>query len=642
MDVDDELLSFVALSVENNNLLASPVKARNAEFNMKNASPEDRIGFKISDLAEWKAIVDMKAVKVLAGKASADVLKHSPHRIVTSRMIRRKKPTPGIGNFKFKSRWCVHGHTDPDSHQLQTYSPMPCTEAISMFFQVCVNLSLSGSFADVSNAFCQANKLDRPEGKLYVRPCEGLDLPADAIIELVAPVYGLDDAPIRWRQTLLEFFQSLGFERTLLEPCWLVKRERGRIIAMVWIEVDDINIGNIEEYQQELRDAMESRFAFGKWEHSEADFAGRHVQVLEDRVLLNQEKYILEKIIPVKTAKGRLGDKTQLLSEDEFEQYRSLLYKINWVARQTRPEAAGAVSILSSRLRKATIHDLCCVNKLAVHLRNTAQQHLTLHKFDNEKMIFIAASDAGGVDSVPMQEDANTDTVQGAWVIMASDSMPSASHKAKVSILSWRSSKLRRRVSSTLAGEALAFSQALGEMEWLQVMFRDVVHNDVNRLDWRQTLLPFIGVLRDQCVLQDRLQQCSITDAKSLFDTIKKGNPTSRQDRRISVELAIITEVMGHTKGLIRWSPRPRMIADALTKDDIAKSNGAPEAVLRTGRFSLWVEDSELERRKDPKNTGTSKRASERIHEEGISLFEMFDRLHVNKSLGELSNFSST
>lgn len=80
-------------------------------------------------------------------------------------------------------------------------------------------------------------------------------------------------------------------------------------------------------------------------------------------------------------------------------------------------------------------------------------------------------------------------------------------------------------------------------------------------------------------MLQERLQQCSVTDAKSLFDTIKKGNPTSRQDRRTSVELAIKTEVMNHTKGLIRWSPHPRMVADALAKEDIAKTNGALEAV---------------------------------------------------------------
>lgn len=40
-------------------------------------------------------------------------------------------------------------------------------------------------------------------------------------------------------------------------------------------------------------------------------------------------------------------------------------------------------------------------------------------------------------------------------MIMATDCMPSASHRVKVSVLSWRSSKLKRRVASTLASEAL-------------------------------------------------------------------------------------------------------------------------------------------------------------------------------------------
>ena len=78
----------------------------------------------------------------------------------------------------------------------------------------------------------------------------------------------------------------------------------------------------------------------------------------------------------------------------------------------------------------------------------------------------------------------------------AADRIPSASQKTKVSILTWRSSKLKRRVSSTLASEALAFSQALGELEWIQIMFRDVLFGDVNRSDWTTSLFPFVGVLK--------------------------------------------------------------------------------------------------------------------------------------------------
>ena len=406
-------------------------------------------------------------------------------------------------------------------------------------------------------------------------------------------------------------------------------------MAQVLIEVDDLNFGIKPEYLETLKAALEERFIFGKMEFQEADFAGRHIKVEKDKVIMHQEKYILEKIFPHKLPRGKLRDRTALLDPEDFEAHRSLLYKVNWVAHQTRPEAAGIVSLLASRLHHATVHDLSCLNKIAVHLRSTARQALILHQFDSEKMVFVAASDAGGIDGKPIL-NSNEDTVQGAWVILATGSLPSASHGRKASILSWRSSKIKRRVASTLAGEALAFSQALGELEWLQVMFRDVVFGDVLRSNWQASISPFLGVLREECELKKRLEQCGITDAKSLFDNLRKENPTSRQDRRTSIEVAIIIEGMRKSDSCLRWCPHPRMIADSLTKDDLSKSNGALEELLRTGRFCVWDESDELARRKtDPSSKNRSRKASEKIRGDGQQLFTS---IHGNIDLGVLFN----
>ncbi len=318
-----------------------------------------------------------------------------------------------------------------------------------------------------------------------------------------------------------------------------------------------------------------------------------------------------------------------------------MLYKVHWVAHQSRPEASGVVSILSSRLQVASVHDLVCLNKLISYLRNTAQQCLMLHRFDSNKMVFITASDAGGIDSAPpVERDSNSmvsDAVQGAWVVFASDRFPSHSNKVKVSTLSWRSSKLKRRVSSTLAGEALSFSQALAEVEYLQIMFRDVVFGDVDRENWQASLSPFLSVLPKECSLSIRQEQCQITDAKSLYDAVIKQSPNSRQDRRTAVELAIIVESMRKSGGSLRWTPHPRMPADVLTKDDLSKSNGALEEILRTSRLGLASEDEELQLRKqDPSAKSRSKAAAERLRckDEFLSLFQ--GARQVNKNLGVL------
>ncbi|CAK9083538.1 Retrovirus-related Pol polyprotein from transposon RE2 (Retro element 2) (AtRE2) [Includes: Protease RE2 [Durusdinium trenchii] len=634
-------IDFFEISGSEACLMAKPYKSKSQEFNMKEATPEEKEGFRASDRAEWETIQDLHAVRVLTLKESRQIRRERPHRILQSRFVRRKKPMPGVGKWKFKSRWCVLGHSDPDSGTYTTYSPMPMTESISIFFQLCTNMNMCVTFCDVTQAFCQSEPLDRPQGGLYVEACEGLGLPAGTLVQLVAPVYGLEDAPIRWHQTVIHFLMELGFQRSLLEPCWYVRRdENNEVEAMILVEVDDLNVAARPELRDQLLDTLASRFRFGKMEYDEADFAGRHVKILPSRIEMNQEKYILEKLHPVKLSLGRKGNKSATLLPDEFESFRSMLYRVAWVAHQTRPEAAGAVSILSSRLKEAVIHDICCLNKLIAHLRNTAQQSLTLHSFNNDDMILISASDAGGVDGLPPPGSNETDTVQGAWVIMAADQLPSASNRTKVSILSWRSSKLRRKVASTLASEALAFSQSLGEVEWIQIMIRDIVKGDVSRKDWTLSLAPHYPVLRENCELAERLQQCHITDAKSLYDALLKESPMSRQDRRTSVELSIILESLQKARSVVRWAPHPRMVADGLTKADITRSNGALEELLRTSRLALWDESEELRLRKtDPKARGRTKGASTRLRQSEANLTALVFPSRINRNFGVMKGY---
>ena len=89
---------------QNDSFVAKPEKSKNGEFNLKTASPEELEGFRLSDAEEWRSILeDFKAVTVLSPQDSQNVRRDQPQRIVTSRMVRRKKPTPGVGGWKFKN-----------------------------------------------------------------------------------------------------------------------------------------------------------------------------------------------------------------------------------------------------------------------------------------------------------------------------------------------------------------------------------------------------------------------------------------------------------------------------------------------------------------------------------------------------------
>ncbi len=173
-------------------------------------------------------------------------------------------------------------------------------------------------------------------------------------------------------------------------------------------------------------------------------------------------------------------------------------------------------------------------------------------------------------------------------------------------------------------------------------MFRDIVFADVDRADWQSSLLPFLSVLRQDCSLNGRQEQCQVTDAKSLCDAVIKQSPCSRQDRRSAVELAIIVESMRKSSSTLRWSPHPPMPADVLTKDDLGKSNGALEEILRTSRFGLWPEEELKQRKLDPTAKNRSKAASLRLRSrsEALNLFE--NPRQVNRNLGCCFNVTTS
>ena len=143
-------------------------------------------------------------------------------------MVRRWKGQEGpFAEAVAKSRWCVRGDQDPDLTRLGTYAPTPQGETLSLFLFLLASFGMKLSISDCKNAFCQSKALVRPAGPLYVRPCAGLPLEPGQLVELVAPVYGLNDAPAAWRQTLTEFLVEEGYRNSLLDPMFVYEASRG-------------------------------------------------------------------------------------------------------------------------------------------------------------------------------------------------------------------------------------------------------------------------------------------------------------------------------------------------------------------------------------------------------------------------------
>ena len=595
---------------------------RGDEISLKDLSQEEKTLFDKSDKVEWDAILGTKAVKILVGKEAQKMRELYPDRIVSSRMVRRKKPLPEMHKWKAKSRWCLHGHADPDTGDLVTYAPTPQAEGMAMFLQVAVNYGFLTSFGDVKNAFCQSRPLARKRGPLFAEPCEGLHLPPGALIEIVVPVYGLDDAPASWRLTVTEFLVQEGFIRNLVEPCWftLFNEDQSHPVCQVLIEVDDFIVSCHPTWKEKIKQKLTSRFAFGKWENDEAEYAGRHVRCTNSAIYIDQEKYVTEQIHPILLPKGRKSAKDQKLSPEEFQSFRSLIYKINWVARETRPEVAGTASIMASRHPSTTIQDIITVNKVVNFLRSTASRPLTIWKFPPEEMCFMMVSDAGGVNTKEacLDEDGlPADATQGAWMVLTCAKLPCGTAPVKASPITWRSAKLKRKVFSTFGGETQAMLQGVNEVDWLQIMYKDATSRKVELRSWRSSLSPHLVVMRGDITI-DHQPQVAVTDAKSLYDCLLREHPSGKQDRKSALELAIILKDLQETKSMLRWVPHQKMLVDVLTKNCLEKGNGALLQFLRTGWISFVDVQQELQNRKEDVayRRRSSKACTERLQKE--------------------------
>ncbi|CAK0885219.1 unnamed protein product, partial [Prorocentrum cordatum] len=262
-------------------------------------------------------------------------------------------------------------------------------------------------------------------------------------------------------ESLVEKLQ--GFVRSLLEPCLWLKRDcLSALEGFVLIEVDDLAVSGRLAFQDTFKKRATARFKFGKWQSGEADYAGRHLRQSKDRIFVDQEKYIREQLTVMPHERVRRASPDSLLTQSEIASYRAVIAQVRWVARESRPDVAGGASILAGAMPSPTVRDAMTLMKICKFLKAPAAQTLTIWALDSLPLTCATASDAGGPGS------AHRGGAQGAWLAMAADASIRANKRARVSVLSWESQRLKRVLSSTVAAETLALSGAVAEAQWLQ------------------------------------------------------------------------------------------------------------------------------------------------------------------------------
>ena len=518
---------------------------------------------------EWNTLLNKPNVlRIHYGKAARNIKQQFSHRFIGSRFVLTRKPleegqTVDPDNwttFDVKGRWCLQGHLDPDldAKAMEGRLQSPTLNQLSRMtlMQIIASFGWDLELGDIKGAFLESGEIDAKYRPLYAhQPPGGVPgLPVDAVIEVIGNVYGQNDAPAAWHTTFDSEAQKIGWTPSKFDKCLYTLRDKGKLVGIMGVHVDDTALGGEGlVFRQAVQD-LRKRFPYRKWRINSGEFCGAFYKqdVKTKKIEMSMSKFA-EGLKAANIKKGTNPDTE--LQPFQVKQLRGINGSLNWLSSQSRPDLAAQTSLSQQAFPNPKIRHLRAANNVIRRARMFRNLPLSFEPIDPKDLTVVCHSDAAF---------ANVGThTQAGYVIAFTEKCLQDGQEARWCPVTWRSYKLSRAVSSTLAAESQAFATASGTTEWLMLLLHEILEGPMNMRQCRDALHHRPPIL--------------VTDCKSLYDhLISPSAPTAIEDRRTSIDVVIIRESVRAMNAHVRWVPTSHMLADALTKD-----NGDPTDALR-------------------------------------------------------------
>ena len=521
---------------------------------------------------EWETMVNKPGVvKVHYGKHAQKIREEQAHRFIGSRFVLTRKameegqvvkpddPT----TYTVKGRWCLQGHLDPDLQQKaeegKLQSPTLSQLSRMVLMQVIASHGWDLELGDIKSAFLEAGLLDDKYRPLYAKqPPGGIPgLPESAVIEVLGNIYGQNDAPAAWFGTFKQAAIDAGWIQSSFDSCLFTLRSKqsNSLIGVLGVHVDDTALGGAGPEFRLAVEKLRARFPYRKWRVNSGEFCGAfYEQDPKTKVIRMSMKNCAEKLRPANIKRG-VSPETPL---DAMQQrtLRAINGSLNWLASQSRPDISAQTSISQQAFPNPKIRHLRHANNVVRRARMHSDLTITFTPIKPEKLTVVCHSDAAFANV--------GDYTQAGHIIAFTETSLQDGQVAAWCPITWRSHKLTRAVSSTLAAESQSLATASGTVEWIMLLLSEVLDGPFKLRDCREKLSVRKPIL--------------VTDCKSLYDHLMSPSaPTAIEDRRTSIDVVIIRESIRSLSAFMRWVPTDRMLADALTKDQ-----GDPLDMLRS------------------------------------------------------------
>ena len=374
---------------------------------------------------------------------------------------------------------------------------------------------------DVKTAYLQGDEIQRD---VYLRPPNEGNW--NGLWKLKKTVYGLKDAAKAWYCKVTSVIRELGGKRSMLEPNVFFWRDNNELKGILCSHVDDFCYGGNESFLKETIGDLRDKLKVGEQESRRFKYIGVVVEQKEDKICLNQWKYIQS----VKEPEARRFTGNRILGEKELTEYRSVVGQLNWISLHTMPEIAYDVSELSKSFKEGTTQDMKKLIKVVRKVKSIMGE-IILSELEEKNLYWEAYADA----SFGNVEDGHT---QIGYVISLTDGRNRCT-------VWWKSRKARRVAKSTIEAEALSVGEAIEGVIYFNRLWKEVVGGK-------------------------KLEAVVRTDSKTLMTAIKSSTGVS--SKRLKIDIAAIRETieLGEVRE-VQWIKGKHQIADVLTKSGVSE-----------------------------------------------------------------------
>ena len=443
---------------------------------------------------------------------------------LSTRWVVTEKTLPG-GQKGVKARLVVRGFEEEE--KVQSDSPTASKSTLRMVMAVIASEKWKCESIDIKAAFLQGKKIER---EVYLHP--PAEVKEDGIIwRLDKAAYGLGDASRNWYFSVRDELVRLGCKQSELDKALFRWYNNGNLEGIFVMHVDDFLFAGTQTFNKDVIDPIVSKYQVGRRQIDSFRYVGLQVSQNESGITVNQDEYGSE-LEEITITPKRKSDRSSPLTRQEMQNLRATAGQLNWMATQTRPDLSYDALELNMTRNHPTVDQIVRANK-AVRQAKRPTGHVCfpeLGPFSSWKMeVFCDASWGNLPDGVSSAE---------GYVIFLTG------QNQKCCPLAWTSNKIKRKVSSTLAAEALSMQDALDHAVYLGSLLTEIYCNS-----YAKSNLPIIAY----------------TDNKSLHQNIYSTKQV--HEKRLRVNIAEIQRMMSAGEvQVIEWLPSKLQLADCLTK----------------------------------------------------------------------------